>query len=165
MNNQYISTSAKFSMDRIYRYVLWRKWNLSEKYVMFIGLNPSTADETEDDPTIRRCVQFAKDWGYGGLCMMNLFAFRATKPEIMMAYYSPVGIDNNIWLKRLTSKADIIIAAWGTNGNYTNRDQKVMSLIPELKCLGTTKDGYPRHPLYLQKNTKLISFNKELNNG
>lgn len=161
MNNSYISTDAKFSTDRTYRYVLWRKWDIAEDYVMFIGLNPSTADESEDDPTIRRCVQFAKDWGYSGLCMLNLFAFRATNPKVMMDAYNPVGIDNDEHLIMLSDKASRIVAVWGTNGSYKNRDIEVMSFIPDLHCLGITKNGSPKHPLYLQKNTKLILFNEE----
>lgn len=87
--------TAKLSDCRTYRYELWRTWDESKPYAMFIGLNPSTADETEDDPTIRRCINFAKTWGYGGLCMTNLFAYRATQPEDMKRASDPIGNKND----------------------------------------------------------------------
>jgi hypothetical protein len=83
---------------------------------MFIGLNPSTADETIDDPTIRRCVIFAKDWGYGALCMTNLFAFRATDPAIMKAHPEPVGESNDGTLEELALSTVVVVAAWGVGG-------------------------------------------------
>ncbi|MCU7816788.1 MAG: DUF1643 domain-containing protein [Candidatus Thiodiazotropha sp. (ex Rostrolucina anterorostrata)] len=83
---------AVLSPDRDYRYSLWRIWQPDDPYALFIGLNPSTADEYENDPTIRRCIRFAKDWGFGGLYMANLFAIRATKPKIMKAHHAPIGI-------------------------------------------------------------------------
>ena len=102
---------AVFSDCRNYRYALWRIWDDAKPYAMFIGLNPSTADETEDDPTIRRCMNFAKDWGYGGLCMTNLFAYRATIPANMMSAADPVGAENNAWLANLAENAGVIVAA------------------------------------------------------
>jgi hypothetical protein len=80
---------------------------------MFVGLNPSTADETSDDPTIRRCIAFAKSWGYSALCMTNLFAYRATDPKIMKKAQYPVGPDNDDYLKMLSAGAGVVIAAWG----------------------------------------------------
>ncbi len=149
---------AIFSNCRMYRYVLWRWWNRRKAYVMFIGLNPSTADETNDDPTVRRCMNFASDWGYGGLCMTNLFAFRATEPRNMLEHPEPVGDKNDAWLLRLSREAGIIIAAWGTKGAHRHRDEAVCAMLENLNCLGLTKAGYPRHPLYLSKNTKARSF-------
>ena len=110
--------SAEFSPDRIYRYALYRTWDETKPRVMFIGLNPSTADESKDDPTIRRCKNYAFDWGYGGLIMANLFALRATKPKIMKEHALPIGRDNNYWLESLARDAEIIIAAWGVNGSH-----------------------------------------------
>ena len=120
---------------------------------MFVGLNPSTADETIDDPTIRRCRGFAKDWGYGSLCMTNLFAFRATEPSEMKRVGQPVGEDNDLTLRKLAAGAGIVIAAWGVHGVYRSRNRIVKRLIPKLYCLGKTKDGHPKHPLYLPKNS------------
>ncbi len=115
---------------------------------MFIGLNPSTADETEDDPTINRCINFSKDWGYGGLCMVNLFAFRATVPSDMMASKDPIGSENDNWIKKLSKDAGVIVAAWGNNGSYMGRSKNIMDMVPNLKCLKINKTGEPAHPLY-----------------
>lgn len=148
-----------FSPDRKYRYTLWREWNIyNSTYAMFIGLNPSTADEIEDDPTIRRCIGFAKAWGYGALCMTNAFAFRATDPAVMKSDPLPIGPDNNKWLRRLSKDAGIIIAAWGVHGSFLDRDKAILKLLPELDCLGVTKDGHPKHPLYLPKTAKPQAF-------
>ena len=143
-----MQTDANLSPCRRYRYALWRIWDESKPYALFIGLNPSTADETEDDPTIKRCVNYSKSWGFGGLCMVNLFAFRATKPRDMMASEDPVGSDNDIWIKQLASDAGVIVAAWGNDGAYMGRSKKVKGMIPNLKCLKTNKSGEPAHPLY-----------------
>lgn len=118
---------------------------------MFVGLNPSTADETRDDPTIRRCMAFAKAWGYGGLCMTNLFSFRATDPKDMKAAADPVGPENDAHLLALAEGAGVIIAAWGANGTHKGRDKDVRKLLPTLYCLAMTKGGHPGHPLYLPK--------------
>lgn len=135
---------------RAYRYSLWREFDrLENGYVMFIGLNPSTADEVNDDPTIRRCIAYAKSWGFGALCMTNLFAFRATKPADMVAAADPVGPDNDGHLVHLARNASIVVAAWGTNGTHRGRDAAVRSLVPTLHCLKKTRAGHPGHPLYL----------------
>ncbi len=142
-----------FSPCRRYRYTLWRDWNplLTENiYAMFIGLNPSTADETNDDPTIRRCISFSKAWGCDSFCMTNIFAFRATDPKVMIAEPNPIGDENDDWLVRCARKASIIVAAWGVHGEHMGRGKVVARMIPGLKCLGVTKDGYPRHPLYVR---------------
>ena len=113
-----MNKDAKLSDCRKYRYALWRTWDAEKPFVMFIGLNPSTADETEDDPTIRRCINYAKDWGYGGLCMVNLFAFRATEPNDMKNAIDPIGPENDEWLKNLSKDAGVIIGAWGNHGEF-----------------------------------------------
>jgi hypothetical protein len=143
-----MKTDAKFSDCRQYRYALWRIWDESKPYAMFIGLNPSTADETEDDPTIKRCINFAKEWGYGGLCMANLFAYRATDPSNMFAAQNPIGPQNDFWLENLTKEAGIIVAAWGNDGSHLGRSKAVLALIPNLHCLKVNKSGEPAHPLY-----------------
>ncbi len=136
-----------------YRYELHRKWSDGGKYVAFIGLNPSTADANKDDPTIRRCIGFAKAWKFKGLIMANLFAYRATDPKDMKAASDPVGIDNNIFLDRVARDAGLVIAAWGVHGTHLGRDQEVRKLLPRLHHLGLTKDGHPKHPLYLKGDT------------
>lgn len=157
------------STDRLYCYVLWRHWPMplvecicggheNTKYVMFVGLNPSTADETKDDNTIRKCVKYAKAWGYGALCMANLFAYRATDPRQMKKYPEPVGPDNDEWLKRCARKASVVIAAWGKDGKHMKRDLKVEKLLSNLQCLGQNHDGSPKHPLYLLDTAKPDSY-------
>lgn len=148
--------SARFSGCRQYRYELWRRWD-DRPYALFVGLNPSTADETEDDPTIRRCIRFASDWGFGGLCMANLFALRATDPRVMLAHPEPIGPDNDITLRRLAADAGIVVAAWGAHGAHLNRAGAVMDMLTaEVHCLGQTKAGQPKHPLYLRADTRPI---------
>lgn len=140
-----------FSPCRTYRYSLWREWIGGDGYAMFVGLNPSTADETQDDPTIRRCVAFAQAWGYAGLCMTNLFAFRATEPKDMRSAPSPIGPENDSVLLAAASNAGVIVAAWGVNGTHMGRDAEVRELLPDMHVLALTKDGHPGHPLYLRK--------------
>lgn len=163
-----------FSSCRKYRYTLWRDWSdiggdclfssahgNAHRFVQFIGLNPSTADETLDDPTIRRCIGFAKAWGYGALCMTNLFAFRATDPEVMKVEEFPVGESymNDLHLYRTAEKAGIVICAWGKHGSHGNeRGKFVKARLMEVAStklyhLGLNSDGSPRHPLYLSAKT------------
>lgn len=141
---------ATLSEDRKYRYTLTRIWDETKPKVMFIGLNPSTADETKDDPTIIRCINFAKSWGYGGLEMTNLFAFRATNPKVMKNEKEPIGKDNDTWLKKLATECDIIIGAWGNDGALHARGQEVMNMLDDLHYLALNKSGHPSHPLYLK---------------
>ena len=147
-----MKNDAKFSKCRKYRYALWRTWDESKPYAMFIGLNPSTADETKDDPTIRRCIYFSKAWGYGGLCMTNLFSYRATKPDDMLTAQNPIGRENNKWINFLAVDAGIIIAAWGNNGSFLGRSAETLAMLPNLYCFKLNKSGEPAHPLY-QPNT------------
>jgi hypothetical protein len=143
--------TAVLSEDRLYRYSLTRIWDDTLHLVMFIGLNPSTADETINDPTITRCIGYAKDWGYGGLIMANLFAFRSTDPKVLKSVKNPVGPHNNEWLLNLTNQSKLIVAAWGTHGVLFNRDQEVKKMISDLHYLELSKHNHPKHPLYLKK--------------
>jgi hypothetical protein len=137
---------------------LWRSWQGGAGYACFIGLNPSTADEQVDDPTIRRCIAFAKAWGYNGLCMLNLFAFRATQPADMLAAIDPVGPDNDLHLQSFTTGAGVVVAAWGNDGDHLDRYRAVAQSIPGLHCLKITKAGHPGHPLYLKADLVPIPF-------
>jgi hypothetical protein len=156
--------SALFSNDRIYRYTLWRRWNEGALpgYVMFIGLNPSTADEIIEDPTVRRCIGYTRDWGYSHFCMTNIFAFRATLPSVMKVQKDPVGSENDFHLQAVAKNADKIITTWGTHGKYMDRGRQVLELINndlhKVFHLGLTKDGNPKHPLYLRRDIKPISI-------
>ena len=153
-------SNAFFSKDRKHRYALWRVWNNKLPKVLFIGLNPSTADEVKDDPTIRRCINYAKDWGYGGYIMGNIFAYRSTDPKNLKITTDPIGIDNNSWLIKLHSEASLTIGAWGNHGKYLDRGEEVSNLIDNLYCLRITKEGHPSHPLYLPGNLKPIILKK-----
>lgn len=123
--------------------------NRAHNYLMVIGLNPSTADETKDDPTIRRCIDFAKRWGFGALCMTNLFAWRDTKPENMRRAAEPIGAENDRWLQECASGAGLVLAAWGKNGSHQGRAVQVAKFVPDLHALRVNSDGSPEHPLYV----------------
>lgn len=161
-----VRTGADFSPDRRYRYSLWREWagwdNL--RALVVIGLNPSTADETVDDPTIRRCIGFARREGCGRLVMINLFAFRATDPRELMYQLDPVGPENDLhiqtWTRPTLGHEPIVVAAWGALGRYRNRSIEVRNLITamHLWCFGTTQGGHPRHPLYLRADAPLVRY-------
>jgi hypothetical protein len=153
-----IKSSAQLSPCRTYRYALWRTWDETKPYALFVCLNPSTADETHDDPTLLRCIEFAQSWGYGGLCMGNLFAFRATQPKDLMKSSNPIGDDNDYWLEQLSKDAGVVIAGWGNHGVFLNRSAEVLSKLPEVCCLKVNKSGQPSHPLYLKKGLDPIPF-------
>ena len=156
----FIYKNATFSSCRTYRYSLSRIWDKKKKYALFIGLNRSTANEEADDPTIRRCVNYAKDWGYGGFMMVNLFAYRTTLPSNLKKVKYPVGSENDKYIVMLSKKADITVAAWGNNGSLYSRDKQVLNLVPSLMCLKINSSGQPAHPLYLKKDLKLINYTR-----
>lgn len=151
------SGSAHFSPCRTYRYSLTRRWN-DGLTAMFIGLNPSTADETNDDPTVRRCIGYAKAWGYGGLVMTNLFAYRATKPADMMAAEDPIGPENDAQLRGAADAAGIVVAAWGAKGSHRLRGAAVRAMLPRLHYLRLTQAGQPQHPLHLPKGLRPLEL-------
>lgn len=144
-----VESKAQLSRCRRYRYTLERCWDINLPTVMFIGLNPSTADEFSDDPTVRRCIGFARRWSFGSLLLANLFALRATDPKALLVHPSPIGPSNDSWIQRMASRADLVVAAWGTRGSLMNRNSAVTKSIEKLHCLATTKNGFPRHPLYM----------------
>ncbi len=134
-----------------YRYGLTRTFFTGTGTVLFIMLNPSTADAEMDDPTIRRCIGFARRWGFQELKVGNLFALRATDPRELKRVSDPIGPENDRYLMHMSGSADAVIAAWGAHGIYRNRSQHVLGLLEgTVECLGLTKQGYPRHPLYLR---------------
>jgi hypothetical protein len=144
------SKGAVFSDSRDYRYVLWRIWDRSKPYVLFVGLNPSTADENQDDPTIDRCRCFAESWGYGGILMVNLFAYCATDPADMKKAADSIGSDNDEWIVRAAKDAGLVVAAWGNDGDFMDRPKQVMEFVPNMSCLGMNNTGQPKHPLYVK---------------
>ena len=136
-----------------YRYLLWREWDISNKTVSFIMLNPSRADASLNDPTITRCINFAKYWGYGRLEVVNLFAYRTSKPSLLKQATEPIGKDNDRYILESVRKSDKVILAWGNNGTWQQQDLYVLQLLKSYKhlySLGITKRGCPRHPLYLR---------------
>lgn len=149
---------AILSNDRKYRYLLSRIWDDTKPMVTIIGLNPSTANETIDDPTITRCINFSKSWGYGGFYMLNLFAFRATKPRDMFQSFDPIGADNDKYIKEYSNTTDKVICAWGNHGNYKQRSQDVLSQIDNAYYLKLNGSGEPAHPLYLKSDMKPIKL-------
>jgi len=153
-----LKTDAILSEDRKYRYLLSRIWDESKSTVMIIGLNPSTADETENDPTIERCISFAKSWGYGGVYMLNLFGFRATQSKDMFNAEEPIGIDNDEYIKKYSKICDKVVCAWGNDGNYKNRSQEILAIIKNSYYLKLNKTGEPAHPLYLKADLVPIKF-------
>lgn len=152
-------TGATLSDCGRYRYQLWRAWGDGPSCV-FVMLNPSTADAEKDDPTIRRCIGFAKREGCGSLNVVNLFAFRATKPKDMMAAADPIGPENDeVIAAALRDPGAVKIAAWGTKGAFMGRGAQVRAKWRgSLKCLGQTKDGHPLHPLYVPADKPLEAF-------
>lgn len=155
--------SATFSPCRLYRYTLTRIWGPSTNFLACIGLNPSTADETTDDATIRKVIAFAKLWGYDGLVMLNLFGYRATDPKDMKLQAAPVGDGNDAAIELETTNREVL-CAWGNDGSFLGRDLNVWrSILRRRHCvsLGTNKDGSPRHPLYLPYTTQRITWAKE----
>jgi len=150
--------SAVISDCGAYRYFLLRG-ELNQ--LPFIMLNPSTADDKIDDPTIRRCLSFAEKFGYGGIVVVNLYALRATKPEELWKCTDPVGPENDMWLAKIASKCPEVVCAWGTNAR-ADRVQHAAEVLKangtKLKCLGTTKNGSPRHPLYVKGDQPLLDW-------
>lgn len=157
------SSGAIFDMTGQYRYTLWRAWSDDSPHIIFIMLNPNTADAQRNDPTIRRCIGFARAWGFGSLEVVNLFAYRTPDPRALSRIADPIGEDNDHFLAQAAARARYIVAAWGTKGALLNRDQAVLRLLSgqdRLYCLGRTKDGYPRHPLYVSRDVPLLAFGK-----
>lgn len=131
-----------------YRYYLTRTWAAEMPYVVFVGLNPSTADATENDPTIRKCMRYAMGWGFGGIVMLNLFAFRATDPTVMRKAADPVGPMNDLTLGHWMVDADLVVACWGDYGFERGREFADRH-VGRLAALRVNFSGHPAHPLYL----------------
>lgn len=160
-----VEKSAEISKCGYYRYLLTRRWSEDQSMVLWIMLNPSTADATEDDPTVRRCMSFAKEWGYGGIHVVNLFAYRTPIPSVLsnkVVAPDPIGPDNDYFIRGYASQASRVICAWGNHGAILGREFQVMKLLGNLRvsasCLGQNKNGTPKHPLYIALNTPLQKY-------
>lgn len=146
-----------------YRYALMRAWVPDAKrFAMFVMLNPSTADGMADDPTIRRCIRFARDWGYEGMWVGNLWAWRATDPGALPVGREAIGGETDRWLHRMRAMSELCVIAWGAHDMArTVRTGEVLGLLGDVQALGLTKAGQPRHPLYLRADARPTPFNNE----
>lgn len=158
-------SSAVISDDGLYRYELRRTWAIDKPHMTFVMLNPSTADALQDDPTVRRCRGFAEREGCGTLRVLNLYAYRATKPQALWEAFSRgvdiVGPDNDRWLGSAAGRDDVVVAAWGAHG-APDRVREVRRILTErghdVHALALTKAGAPGHPLYLPGDAPLIRW-------
>lgn len=155
-----VSRDALISDCGLWRYTLTRTWDPAKPALCILGLNPSVADAFKDDPTVCREIAFADRWGYGSLLKGNIFAFRSTDPKNMKAAKDPVGPENDRWIRWMSEYAKTVVAAWGVHGAFLGRQEAVSKLLAgrPLWCLGTTKEGYPRHPLYVRGDTPLVRW-------
>jgi len=146
-------STALYSDCERYRYALTRVWDASGPRLLFIMLNPSKATERQNDPTVERCERRARVLGYGALRVMNIFAWRETDPKQLRRAADPVGQKNDALLLEGLSWADRVIAGWGVHGDHLGRGPEVEALLRgaggDLFCLGLSKAGHPRHPLYI----------------
>jgi hypothetical protein len=164
---------ANFSSCRRWRYTLSRIFQLdlisrgenANQFVQFIGLNPSTADETTDDNTLILCQGYARRWGFGGMVMTNLFAWRDTDPRKMKLAADPIGQHNDSHLWDVAQHAGLIVCCWGAHGVHLKRAEAVHGLLTmndpvrrKLHHLGLTSEGFPRHPLYMKKDLQPIPW-------
>lgn len=151
---------AKVSSCGKYRYELTRGWDSSKPSVCWCLLNPSTADATADDPTIRRIVNFSLAWGAGSIVVVNLFALRSTDPKQLRGAIDPVGIENDLAIVTAAMTSDRVIAAWGAWGGLRDRDRAVKYLLRNrrVECMGLTGGAHPRHPLYLPCDAVPMEF-------
>jgi len=165
-----MTNSCQFTPCRHYRYTLEHVTDplahaASPRRIQWIGLNPSVADEQQLDPTLRRIRRFSADWGFTAFVMTNLFAYRATDPRDMMAIASPAGPDNLSHLIRTAQACETVVAAWGAHGTHHDRALVVAALFSRerihLQCLGLTKSGQPKHPLYVKATCPIVRFRPE----
>lgn len=149
-----MESSAVMSDCGRYRYRLSRTWDASSPPIVFVMLNPSTADAETDDPTIRRCLGYTRRWGYGCLIVVNLYAYRTTRPGELWRVDDPVGNENDDHIRAAfdlaSASTGLVVAAWGAHA-ATSRAVQVSGSAPSLTALALTKQGQPRHPLYIRK--------------
>lgn len=168
----YPGEDTLWSPDRAYRYFLRRSvegdWELSQKPpIAFLLLNPSTADEVKDDPTVNRCRRYATAWGYGEVIILNAFAFRATDPKVMRAHPDPVGPENDRVIaettKALFDQGGTLVCGWGNHGAFQDRGARIRELLKpySVQAFPFTKAGEPGHPLYLRKDVELQDLNHD----
>lgn len=152
--------TARFDRSRTYRYALTRQWDRALPRVCFVLLNPNTADASHDDPTIRRCIGFARRWGFGSLEVVNLFALRCRHPKDLTKASDPVGPRNGAAIARAVARAQRVVFGWGVHGELAGRGAAVARQLAASKplCLGRTQGGHPRHPLYVRADREPVPF-------
>jgi hypothetical protein len=150
-------SGAEFSPCRKYRYALWRIWNPAAPLAMFIGLNPSTANEDGDDRTIQRVTGIVQGWGYGGFYMMNLFAIVSKDPDVLKTHADPLG-DNDGWIEKIAPKCSMIVFAWGNFKEARERCKFIIEMFPDAYALYINQNGSPKHPLFCPKKTTPVKF-------
>ena len=153
----FANDGAFFSEDGKYRFALWRRWDNTKPLIMFIGLNPSTANQTEDDPTIRRVKRFASDWGFGGVYMLNLFPYVTPYPKELIHCGEFEQKVNDDWIKKTEFMCGKVICAWG-NFKVDGRDKEVLRMLKSAYALVLNKDGSPRHPLYVKADIEPVKI-------
>lgn len=157
-----MTSSALFSPDNKYRYSLSRDWDMSLPLLNFCMLNPSTADATVNDPTIERCIRRAKDMGYGGVIITNIFAFRSTDPKALKRTSDPIGWENDKHIIHAAQISKMTICGWGKHGSLYGRGDKVLETLKfwgnKIYALKVNKDGSPAHPLYIGYDVKPLTL-------
>ncbi|TXT28132.1 MAG: hypothetical protein FD131_3265 [Rhodocyclaceae bacterium] len=154
LNDLFTTSGAVFTPCKRYRYRLWRTWDDSKPSLVMVMLNPSIANEEQNDPTVERCQRRAMSLGYGGLVVTNIFALVSTDPTALYSTQDPVGPENDAAIRDAVSSAGMVLCAWGTHGVHVGRAKAVVDLLRDAGvtpyCLGQNADGSPKHPLYVR---------------
>lgn len=162
---------AVFSPCRKYRYHLSQIWDDKKPPMLWLMLNPSTADEVQNDPTVERCERRARMWGYGGSEVFNIFAYRATDPKDMRAHRDPIGPDNDEWIRKFARRSvrSIGVCGWGEHGAHLGRGKAVMKILQEesaiVHALKVNASGHPKHPLYVAYKAKPVIYSYDCLNA
>lgn len=154
-------SGAIFDRSGKFRYALWRVWEKTQPHICFVLLNPSTADHRRNDPTITRCLKFARRFQFGAVNIVNLFALRSTDSSRLYKVRDPIGSHNDRFIELALNASDVIVFAWGNHGLLADRHSSVRASLGEKRtsyCFGLTKQGQPRHPLYLRADADLMPF-------
>jgi hypothetical protein len=162
MATQYLENDAVISDCGKYRYMLRRTWDHARPRLLYIMLNPSTADAKKDDATIRSCVRLASGLGYGSMEVVNVFGYRATKPTELLTVAEPCGLQNEDHVRRALGRCDIPVCAWGAWPPAQEASIYIRNAIraerPAAFCFGKTASGAPKHPLYIKSGTPLETY-------
>ncbi|WP_038015682.1 DUF1643 domain-containing protein [Synechococcus sp. PCC 7335] len=155
-NGDLVERTAIFDQTGQYRYCLGRRWQSGGSSVAFVMLNPSQADASRDDPTLRACMQFAQRWEYAALDVVNLFGYRTPHPTKLKQVDDPIGDQNDRYLRQAVEAAERVVLAWGNWGCLSGRDRAILSLLApyreKLTYLQLNRSGQPRHPLYIKRS-------------